>query len=63
MRTLRQVVRDHVLFTLELNGGNVSKTAADLGLYRQTLQRMLKRYRAEDDALAQGPRPVLLVNA
>lgn len=44
--TLDEVVREHVLRTLQRFGGNKKETAKALGLDRTTLYRMLKRWRA-----------------
>ncbi|MCK6598294.1 MAG: response regulator [Bdellovibrionaceae bacterium] len=42
--TLSQIEHDHIDFVLTQNNGNISKTAKDLGLHRQSLQRKLKKY-------------------
>ena len=42
--TLSQVEHEHIDFVLTQNNGNISKTAKDLGLHRQSLQRKLKKY-------------------
>lgn len=43
-RSLSQVEHEHIDFVLTKNQGNISKTAKDLGLHRQSLQRKLKKY-------------------
>jgi len=43
--TLAEVVEAHITKTLEECGGNITKTAKQLGLYRATLQRKLRRMR------------------
>ncbi|NJL24498.1 MAG: response regulator [Calothrix sp. SM1_5_4] len=43
-RSLAQVEHEHIDFVLTKNQGNISKTAKDLGLHRQSLQRKLKKY-------------------
>ena len=43
-RSLSQVEHDYSDFVLTKNQGNISKTAKDLGLHRQSLQRKLKKY-------------------
>ncbi len=42
--SLSQVEHEHIEFVLAKNQGNISKTAKDLGLHRQSLQRKLKKY-------------------
>lgn len=42
--SLSQVEHDYIDFVLTKNEGNISKTAKDLGLHRQSLQRKLKKY-------------------
>lgn len=42
--TLSQVEHEHIDFVLIKNQGNISKTARDLGIHRQSLQRKLKKY-------------------
>lgn len=42
--SLSQVEHEHIEFVLSRNRGNVSKTAKELGLHRQSLQRKLKKY-------------------
>jgi two-component system response regulator RegA len=42
--TLSQVEHEYIDFVLVKNEGNISKTAKDLGLHRQSLQRKLKKY-------------------
>lgn len=43
-RSLSEVEHEYIDFVLTKNEGNISKTAKDLGLYRQSLQRKLKKY-------------------
>jgi two-component system, response regulator RegA len=43
-QSLSQVEHEHIDFILTKNQGNISKTAKDLGLHRQSLQRKLKKY-------------------
>ncbi|MBX3040967.1 MAG: response regulator [Bdellovibrionaceae bacterium] len=43
-QSLSQVEHEHIDFVLTKNQGNISKTAKDLGLHRQSLQRKLKKY-------------------
>lgn len=43
-QSLSQVEHEHIDFVLTKNKGNISKTAKDLGLHRQSLQRKLKKY-------------------
>lgn len=43
-RSLSEVEHEHIDFVLTKNQGNISKTAKDLGLHRQSLQRKLKKY-------------------
>ncbi len=43
-QSLAQVEHEHIDFVLVKNEGNISKTAKDLGLHRQSLQRKLKKY-------------------
>lgn len=42
--SLSQVEHEYIDFVLTRNQGNISKTAKDLGLHRQSLQRKLKKY-------------------
>lgn len=42
--SLSQVEHEYIDFVLTRNKGNISKTAKDLGLHRQSLQRKLKKY-------------------
>jgi Response regulator consisting of a CheY-like receiver domain and a Fis-type HTH domain len=42
--SLSQVEHEYIDFVLTKNQGNISKTAKDLGLHRQSLQRKLKKY-------------------
>ena len=42
--SLSQVEHEYIDFLLTKNEGNISKTAKDLGLHRQSLQRKLKKY-------------------
>lgn len=42
--TLAQIERDYIDFILNKNGGNISKTAKDIGLHRQSLQRKLRKF-------------------
>lgn len=43
-RSLSDVEHEYIDFVLTKNEGNISKTAKDLGLHRQSLQRKLKKY-------------------
>lgn len=43
-RSLSEVEHEYIEFVLTKNEGNISKTAKDLGLHRQSLQRKLKKY-------------------
>ena len=43
-RSLSEVEHEYIDFVLTKNEGNISKTAKDLGLHRQSLQRKLKKY-------------------
>ncbi len=43
-QSLSQVEHEYIDFVLTKNQGNISKTAKDLGLHRQSLQRKLKKY-------------------
>ena len=43
-RSLSEVEHEYIDFVLTKNEGNISKTAKDLGLYRQSLQRKLKKH-------------------
>lgn len=42
--SLSEVQHEYIDFVLTKNNGNISKTAKDLGLHRQSLQRKLKKY-------------------
>ncbi|MFN3696657.1 MAG: response regulator transcription factor [Pseudobdellovibrio sp.] len=42
--SLSEVEHEYIDFLLTKNNGNISKTAKDLGLHRQSLQRKLKKY-------------------
>lgn len=42
--SLSQMEHEYIDFLLTKNEGNISKTAKDLGLHRQSLQRKLKKY-------------------
>jgi two-component system response regulator RegA len=42
--SLDQIEHEYIDFVLQGNNGNISKTARDLGLHRQSLQRKLKKY-------------------
>lgn len=42
--SLSQVEHEYIDYLLTKNDGNISKTAKDLGLHRQSLQRKLKKY-------------------
>ncbi|MGE3261932.1 MAG: response regulator transcription factor [Bacteriovoracia bacterium] len=42
--SLSQVEHEYIDFVLTKNEGNISRTAKDLGLHRQSLQRKLKKY-------------------
>lgn len=43
-RSLSEVEHEYIDFVLTKNDGNISRTAKDLGLHRQSLQRKLKKY-------------------
>lgn len=43
-RSLSEVEHEYIDYVLTKNAGNISKTAKDLGLHRQSLQRKLKKY-------------------
>lgn len=43
-QSLSEVEHDHIDFVLTKNEGNISRTARELGLHRQSLQRKLKKY-------------------
>lgn len=43
-RSLSEVEHEYIDFILTKNEGNISRTAKDLGLHRQSLQRKLKKY-------------------
>ncbi len=43
-QSLSEVEHEHIDFVLTKNEGNISKTAKELGLHRQSLQRKLKKY-------------------
>lgn len=42
--SLAQVEHEYIDFVLHKNEGNITQTAKDLGLHRQSLQRKLKKY-------------------
>lgn len=42
--SLSEVEHEYIDFLLTKNQGNITKTAKDLGLHRQSLQRKLKKY-------------------
>lgn len=42
--SLSEVEHEHIDFILTKNEGNITKTAKELGLHRQSLQRKLKKY-------------------
>lgn len=43
-RSLSEIEHEYIDFVLTKNEGNISRTAKDLGLHRQSLQRKLKKY-------------------
>lgn len=43
-QSLSEVEHEHIDFILTKNEGNITKTAKELGLHRQSLQRKLKKY-------------------
>ncbi|MBX2994929.1 MAG: response regulator [Bdellovibrionaceae bacterium] len=43
-QSLSEVEHEHIEFVLSRNRGNISQTAKELGLHRQSLQRKLKKY-------------------
>lgn len=43
-RSLSEVEHEYIDYVLTKNEGNISQTAKDLGLHRQSLQRKLKKY-------------------
>ena len=45
--TLEAVERNHIRKRLEANGGNIAKTAAELGIARNTLYNKMKKYHIE----------------
>lgn len=44
MKSLSENEHEYIDYVLTKNQGNISKTAKDLGLHRQSLQRKLKKY-------------------
>lgn len=48
---LQEVEKKIIEDTLRKNGGNISQTAQDLGIFRQALQYRIKRYNIKIDAL------------
>src|SRR5262249_6560858 len=56
-RTLEDVERDHILATLDRNGGNRGLTADQLGIGSATLYRKLKSYEEVSPDRRGGPRP------
>ena len=44
MQRLSEVEKDYILAVLELNGGNQTRTAKQLGIGAATLYRKLKKY-------------------
>lgn len=45
-RTLLELEQHHVARVLEATGGNISEAARRLGIFRSSLQRKLRRWRA-----------------
>jgi two-component system response regulator RegA len=43
-KTLTELEHEYIEFVLAQNKGNISKTATELGLHRQSLQRKLKKF-------------------
>lgn len=43
-RSLSEIEHEYIEFLLTKNRGNISRTAKDLGIHRQSLQRKLKKY-------------------
>ena len=43
-RSLSEIEHEYIDFVLTKNRGNISRTAKDLGIHRQSLQRKLKKY-------------------
>jgi ActR/RegA family two-component response regulator len=48
IKTVDEVVRDHVLHVLQQLHGNKSRTAKALGLHRRALYRLLDRWKRAD---------------
>lgn len=42
--SLARIEHEYIDFVLTRNGGNISRSAKDLGIHRQSLQRKLKKY-------------------
>ena len=53
MRELSEVEKDYILAVLDINGGNQTQTAKQLGIGSATLYRKLKSYGVERGS---GPR-------
>lgn len=56
-REVRDVVRDHVMATLEANPGLPKwRLAAELGMHPNTLARLLKKWSESDETLVRDRR-------
>jgi len=56
VRSLDQTLRDHVEATLDQTGGNISQTAARLGISRNTLRSHMKKLGLRQGGAASSPR-------
>jgi transcriptional regulator with PAS, ATPase and Fis domain len=57
IRSLDEVEKDYIMAALDLNGGNQTRTATQLGIGSATLYRKLKRYAVAADAEVTGEEP------
>src|SRR5262249_44583274 len=55
--SLDDAMRDHVQAALEQTGGNISRTAASLGITRNTLRAYIRKLGIPVEGMAQSPRP------